>query len=109
MNHVPDVALAEIDAFAEGWLRDDPPRAHAKLRDDLRFVLWADEGGIRLRFETAHTRRTATLRDRGSFVTTIVEGIESRLREWGFEPPTAYEYVGPADGRHRYEGPISPP
>lgn len=50
-----------------------------------------------------------TLRDRGSFVTTIVDGLDGRRREWGFEPPAAYEYVATVDWSHRYEGRIDVP
>jgi hypothetical protein len=109
VNHVPDAALEAVDAFGEAWLHGDPPPTRAKLREDLRVELWVDGGDPRVRFETEHTRAPATLRERGSYVATIVDGLDDRLREWGFGPPAAYEYAGTVDGSHRYEGRLTPP
>lgn len=109
MNHVPDAALAELDAFGEGWLHGDPLRVRATLREDLRVEVWAADGTIHVRFETEHTQAPATLRDRGSYMTTVVDGIDRRLREWGFEPPGTYVYVDTVGTTHQYEGTITPP
>ena len=111
MNHVPDDALEAIDAFGEGLLRGDPPPVSQRLRSDLRLriePLAAEAAGDRAvaicRFETEHTQRPPRLRDRGSYIKTIVDNVERRLEPWGIEPPEAYEYAGTVDGRHRYEG-----
>ena len=56
------------------------------------------------RFETEHTHRPPRLRDRGSYIKTIVDNVERRLEPWGVDPPEAYEYAATTDGWHRYEG-----
>ncbi|OYR41132.1 hypothetical protein DJ82_06180 [Halorubrum sp. Ib24] len=106
MNHVPDEALAALDAFGEGHLRGDPAPVSERLRSDLRLrITTLDDGRTaRCRFETEHTRTPPTLRDRGSFLATYADGVDDRLRAWGIEPPDAYEYVGTVDGWHRYAG-----
>ena len=110
MNHVPDEALAAIDAFGEGHLRGEPAPVRERLRSDLRIrILLEDDGTARCRFETEHTRTPPTLRDRGSFLTTYVDGVDDRLRAWGIDPPDAYEYRGTVEGTHRYEGTLSLP
>ncbi len=111
MNHVPDEALAAIDAFGEGHLRGDAPPVREPLRSDLRLrIVPLDDGRTaRCRFETRHTRATETLRDRGSFLATYVDGVDDRLRAWGVEPPDAYEYVETVDGWHRYAGTLRLP
>lgn len=111
MNHVPDEALAAIDAFGEGHLRGDPPAVRERLRSDLRLriALEGDGETARCRFETEHARAPPTLRDRGSFLATYVDGVDERLRQWGIEPPDAYEYRETVDGTHRYEGALTLP
>jgi len=111
VNHVPDDALVAIDAFGEGVLYGDPPSVRERLRSDLRLRIEpADDGRTaRCRFETEHARTPATLRERGSFLTTYVDGVDERLRAWGIEPPPAYEYAGTSDGSHRYEGALELP
>ncbi|AZQ15825.1 hypothetical protein [Halorubrum sp. PV6] len=110
MNHVPDDALAALDAFGDGHLRGDPPPVRERLRSDLRLRIdRVDEGTARCRFETEHTRTPPTLRDRGSFLTTYVDGVDDRLRAWGIEPPDAYEYVETVGGWHRYAGTLRLP
>jgi len=105
VNHVPDDALAALDAFGEGHLRGDPPPVRERLRSDLRLRIdRIGEGTARCRFETEHTRAPPTLRDRGSFLATYADGVDDRLRAWGIEPPDAYEYVETVDGWHRYAG-----
>mgnify|MGYP005858205197 FL=1 len=111
MNHVPDDALAAIDAFGEGVLYGDPPPVRERLRSDLRLriEIAGDDGTARCLFETEHGRTPGRLRDRGSFLTTYVDGVDERLRAWGIEPPDAYEYTGTVDGSHRYEGTLTLP
>ncbi|WP_299232825.1 hypothetical protein [Natronomonas sp.] len=121
MNHVPDDALEAIDAFGEGLLRGSPRPVRERLRSDLRLridPIERDDGGgdgdgprgvARCRFETEHTRAPPRLRDRGSFVCTVVDNVESRLEPWGLDPPPAYEYAGTVEGWHRYEGRLERP
>ena len=110
MNHVPDDALAALDAFGEGHLRGDPPVVRERLRSDLRLRIHrVSEGTAHCRFETEHTRSPPTLRDRGSFLATYADGVDDRLRAWGIEPPDAYEYVETVDGWHRYAGTLRLP
>jgi len=111
VNHVPDEVLAAIDAFGEGHLYGDPPSVRERLRSDLRLRIDADVHGYVARcvFETEHNRTPSTLRDRGSFLTTYVNGVDERLRAWGIEPPAAYEYVGTNDQTHRYAGTLRLP
>lgn len=110
MNHVPDAVLDAIDDFGEELLTGAPSPFAVRLRSDLRLrVRPRDDGTVRCRYETAHTRAPPTLRDRGSFVITIVDGIDDRFREWGIEPPNAYRYVETGDGWHRYDGTLRVP
>lgn len=106
-NHVPDEALAALDAFGRGHLEGSPPPVRERLRSDLRLAIDppATPGDDAVcRFLTAHTRRPATLRGRGSYVRTIVDGVDDRLRAWGVEPPAAYEYADTENGVHEYAG-----
>jgi len=111
VNHVPDTALEAIDAFGEGHLHGGSPPVRERLRSDLRLRIDPSDDGrtARCRFETEHTRTPRTLRERGSFLTTYVDGVDERLREWGIEPPDAYTYVETVDGTHRYEGSLRLP
>lgn len=109
VNHVPDDALTAIDRFGEGLLVGEPEPVRARLRSDLRLVLPCtaasmDTGETTAQFRIDHTRTESTLRGYGSFVETIVDGIDERLRSWGVEPPDAYEYSGTDDGRYVYAG-----
>jgi hypothetical protein len=109
VNHVPDDALAAIDDFGEGILHGDPRPADARLRSDLRVrVAVTDEslraGEATVAFLLDHSRSAPTVRDHGSFVATVVDGIDGRLVEWGVDPPPAYEYDGDEDGWRRYAG-----
>ncbi|MFT4945693.1 MAG: hypothetical protein ACI9K3_001643 [Halovenus sp.] len=105
MNHVPDDVLESLDTFGEQLLLGSPPRVEGRLREDLRLTIVPDGNGTaRLCFETEHTQTPSALRERGSFVTTVVDGVDSRLRLWGVEPPEAYEYTETVDDTHRYEG-----
>ena len=111
MNHVPNEALAAIDAFGEGHLRGEPTPVRERLRSDLRVRIESNGDGrtARCRFETEYSRTPPTLRDRDSFLVTYVDGVDERLRQWGIEPPDAYEYRETVDGTHRYEGTLSLP
>jgi hypothetical protein len=110
VNHVPDATLDAIDEFGEGLLVGTPPPITERLRSDLRLVVRrAGDGTARCRFEMEHTQRPPTLREQGSFVTTVVDGIDSSFRAWGIEPPDAYRYTETVDGSHHYEGRLSLP
>lgn len=111
VNHVPDDVLESLDDFGEGLLTGSPPPVRGRLRSDLRVrVRPTGDGGTAVcRYETEHTQAPPTLRDRGSYVTTIVDGVDDRLRAWGIDPPEAYEYVETVDGSHRYEGTLRLP
>jgi hypothetical protein len=108
MNHLPNDAVDAIDAFGEGVLYGEPPPVRERLRSDLRLrISAADSGRTALcRFETEHAETPETLRGRGSFVRTIVDGVDERLAAWGIETPGAYRYQATVDGTHRYEGMI---
>ncbi|PSQ06804.1 hypothetical protein BRC97_05955 [Halobacteriales archaeon QS_6_71_20] len=109
-NHVPDRVLERIDAFGEGLLYGDPPDVAGELRTDLRVRIRATgDRTATCVYLTEHTRAPTTLRGRGSFVTTIVDAVDERLRTWGVEPPPAYRYVDTRDGTHRYEGELRLP
>lgn len=109
MNHVPDRALAAIDAFGEGLLVGEARPVDARLRSDLRLVIDLDAaalaaGTATVAFRIEHGRREPEIAAYGSFVVTILEGVERRLREWGVQPPASYDYRDTADGWHRYAG-----
>ena len=111
VNHVPDDVLDALDAFGEGLLAGTPPAVDERLRGDLRVGIRPAGDGetARCRYETEHTRTPRRLRDRGPFVTTIVDGVDERLRLWGVDPPGAYEYAGTVETTHRYEGTLRLP
>lgn len=111
MNHVPDDVLDAIDTFGEQLLVGTPPRVGGRLRQDLRMTITPDGDGetALVRYETEHTQTPPVLRDRGSYVTTIVDGVDGRLRSWGIEPPAAYEYTETVEDTHRYEGRVGLP
>ncbi|MEZ3117760.1 hypothetical protein RYH80_17725 [Halobaculum sp. MBLA0147] len=135
MNHVPDEAVAALDAFGRGILEGDPPPVRERLRSDLRVRIVPGERGraseavssgsrepasetdepasaaatARCRFLTEHTQTPATLRGRGSYVTTIVDAIDERLVAWGVRPPGEYRYVESRGETHVYEGTLELP
>ncbi len=110
MTHVPDEVLEAVDAFGEGLLAGTPPAVDGRLRGDLRVSIRLDgAGGARCRYEREHTRTASTIRSYGSFVTTLVDGIDDRLRSWGVDPPEEYAYAGTVDGVHRYDGSLGVP
>ncbi len=108
MNHVPNAALAAIDEFGRATLRGDSRPVEASLRSDLdvRIAPTAAElaaGEVPVVFGIdgrAHPR----LRDHGSFVATIIEGIEDRLAAWGIDPPERYRYRDRSDRWRPYVG-----
>jgi len=110
MNHVPDEALAAIDDLGRGLLVGDPRPVEASLRSDLRLSIPVDADALRagetpVAFHLRHTRGHDHLRAHGSFVATVVDGVETRLREWGVEPPERYEHDRDVDGDWRvYDG-----
>lgn len=103
MNHIPNEALDALDRFGDGILGGDPPPVAERLRSDLRLRVEGGDavletGTARVAFHLDHGRREECLRDYGSFMCTIVDGVDERLREWGVEPPAAYDFVGVEDG-----------
>ena len=110
MNHIPDTVLTSIDEFGEQLLVGEPITVRGTLRADLRLEITpTDDTAASCRYETTHTRSPPTLRDRGSFVTTIIDGIDTRLESWGITPPTAYTYTTTVSETHRYEGTLQLP
>lgn len=108
-NHVPDEALAAIDGLGEGLLVGDPRPVAVRLRSDLGLCVPCTEAAIRagavpVEFHIEHGHGRETLRGHGSFVGTIVDGIDDRFREWGIEPPAAYEHRGRRSDGFRYGG-----
>lgn len=109
MNHIPDDALAAIDRLGEGILFGEGNPVRERLRTDLRVVIPCtaadiEAGQTTCEFRIAHERQEPTLRGYGSFIETIVDGIDDQLASWGIEPPTGYEYSGERDGRYIYDG-----
>ena len=106
MNHVPDDALAAVDAFGEGLLVGETRPVEVRLRSDLRLAIDPDtrDGTATVAFRIEHGRREERLRGYGSFVGTVVDGVERRLGEWGVRPPEEYAYRDTDDGWHRYAG-----
>ncbi|WP_253738667.1 hypothetical protein [Halohasta salina] len=110
MNHVPDEVLDAIDEFGECLLLGEPQRVHGKLRTDLRVeIVPNDESTAICRYTTVHTQSPPAIRDRGSFMTTIIDGVDERLKQWGIEPPTAYTYAATVEDTHHYEGTVQLP
>ena len=108
MNHVPDAVVAAIDDLGRATLTDDPTTLDQRLRRDFRVRVECDRaavdaGGVDVTFRLEHGSTAPTLRGHGSFVTTIVDGVDSRLRAWGIEP-SEYSYQGTDDGWHAYVG-----
>jgi hypothetical protein len=97
MNHVPDDALDAIDDLGRALLVGDPKEVDERLRSDLRLRIDCDRAGlpagtVRVAFRLEHGSPEATLRDHGPFLETIVDGVETRLRVWGIDPPEAYTH-----------------
>lgn len=110
MNHVPDAVVTAIDGFGEQLLLGDASGVSGTLRDDLQIEISPPDGSSAIcRYKTVHTHSPPTLRDRGSFVTTIVDAVDSRLQQWGIDPPPAYRYVDTVNDTHQYEGTLQLP
>jgi len=111
MNHVPNDVIDKIDSFGRDLLHGTPSQVEGQLRRDLRLTIVPDETveTAELCYLTEHTQAPQTLRGRGSFVTTIVDNVDDRLRSWGVTPPDAYEYVRTRDNSHVYSGQLSLP
>jgi hypothetical protein len=114
VNHVPDDALAAIDRFGEGLLVGAANPVNARLRSDLRLVVPCtvaaiEAGRTTARFRMAHTRNEPTLREYGSFIGTIADGVDDQFLSWGIDPPDAYAFGGERDGRLVYEGELRLP
>ena len=110
MNHVPDTVLDAIDEFGKRLLLGNPEPMSGTLRTDLRIeILPETDSTASCRYETVHTQSPPAIRDRGSFVTTIIDGIDERFRQWGIEPPAAYTYAGTVEDSHHYEGTLQLP
>lgn len=97
MNHVPDDALVALETLGEGLLVGEARPVDARLRSDFRLrIPITDEdlaaGHTTVEFHLEHTRRHDHLREHGEFVGTIVDGVETRLREWGVDPPGRYAH-----------------
>lgn len=108
MNHIPNEVLDALERFGKGVLTGEPPVVHERLRSDLRLRIDGDDvlesGTARVAFHLDHGRREETLRGYGSFVQTIVDGVDERLREWGVEPPDAYRFEEARAGRLVFAG-----
>ena len=110
MNHVPDSVVTAIDTFGEQLLLGDASAVSGTLRNDLQIEISPPDGSTAVcRYKTVHTQSPPTLRDRGSFVTTIVDAVDSRLQQWGIDPPPAYRYVDTVNDTHQYEGTLQLP
>jgi len=109
VNHVPDAVLAAIDHLGRATLVDDPTTLDRRLRGDFRMRVNCDRtaldaGTAPVTFRLEQGTPAPTLREHGSFVATIVDGIDSQLRGWGIEPPDAYPHRSTDDGWQVYVG-----
>jgi hypothetical protein len=109
VNHVPDPVLAAIDGLGRAILVDDPTTLDQRLRGDFRIRIDCDRtaldaGTASVTFRLEHGTPAPTLRGHGSFVATVVDGVDSRLREWGIEPPDAYTHRSTDDRWQIYAG-----
>lgn len=98
-NHVPDTVLAAIDDLGRSLLTDEQTVVDKRLRSDLRLRIDCDRaalhtGAVTVTFRLRHGSPPRTLRGHGSFLGTIVDGVESRLRAWGIDPPASYTHRG---------------
>lgn len=110
MNHVPDSVVTAIDTFGSQLLYGDADAISGKLRSDLQLAITPiDESTARCRYLTVHTQSPPTLRERGSYITTLVDAVDTKLHQWGIDPPPAYRYVDTVDGTHHYEGTLQLP
>jgi hypothetical protein len=97
VNHIPDAVLDAIDDLGRSLLTDEPTVVDERLRSDLQVRIDCDraaltEGVATVTFRLQHGSPARTLRGHGSFVETIVDGVDSRLRAWGVDPPASYTH-----------------
>lgn len=109
MNHVPNEVLAAIDRLGRGLLVDDPTVLRERLRSDFRLRIDCDRTALddrtaTIAFRLEHTSARDVLRDHGSYVCTIVDNVETRLQEWGMDPPLEYAHRATEDGWQVYAG-----
>jgi len=92
MNHVPNDTLEAVDTLGRNLLASDPTVVDERLRSDLRVRTECDRtaldaGTAPATFRIERPAEAETLRGHGSFVDTTVSGVETRLRQWGIDPP----------------------
>jgi hypothetical protein len=109
MNHIPDVVVAALDDFGHALLVDEPTLLDERLRGDFRVRIECSRGALDantagIAFRLDHTVAATVLRDHGPYVGTIVDGVDSRLRSWGIDPPVAYTHCGTDEGWQVYDG-----
>lgn len=108
MNHVPDDALRAIDAFGQGLLRGEIRTVETQLQTELRIEIAPSAAEIAAgRLPVAFSvdgPRQSRLSGYGSFVETVVNGVETRLAAWGIDPPAQYPRQEQSEGWHRYVG-----
>lgn len=98
MNHVPDDTLAAVDELGRAVLRGTAQPVAEQLRTDLTVRIASDQrdiesGTLPVVFWITGRPRPR-LRDHGSYVATIVDGLEHRLVAWGIDPPDRYRHCG---------------
>jgi hypothetical protein len=109
VNHVPNDVLAALDEFGRGLLVDEPAVVRGRLRSDFEVRIDVDRtaldtGVATIAFRLEHTAAADELRDHGTYVRTIVDNLETRLREWGVDTPPAYAHRTTENGWQMYEG-----
>lgn len=109
MNHVPDDVLAAIDDLGRATLVGDPTALECRLRGDFRVRIDCDRaaldaGTVPVVFRVERGDPAPALRGHGSFVATIVDGIDTRLEAWGIEPPAEYAHQNADGGWQVYTG-----
>jgi hypothetical protein len=109
VNHVPDDVAAAVDDLGQSLLVDEPAAVRGRLRADFCVRIDADRAALdtgvaTITFRLKHTTAADELRDHGSYVCTIVDNLEARLREWGIDPPSAYTHRATEDGWQVYDG-----
>ena len=105
MNHVPDTVVESIDDFGKALLYGTPDPVAESLRTDLHLCIRPQSDGetALCRFKTDHTQAPPTLHERGPFITTIVDAVDTQLELWGIVTPSAYTYADTVDGTHHYD------
>lgn len=108
MNHVPDNTLRAIDALGRGLLCGEVRTVETQPRTGLQIEITPSAaevaaGQLPVAF-CVDGARQSRLGEYGSFLETIVSGVETRLAAWGIDPPTRYPRRGQSEGWHRYVG-----